>query len=113
LVHALGPVRDPAAADLEIADAELREELRNAAVDHRRQLAQHRKRMAGRMDRDELIENVAAGLVAAEGVDRDRRIERLRFFVERMELRAAEILAVRLGGEHAAAKAQLRDRAPQ
>ena len=61
----------------------------NAAKHHRRQLAQHRKRMTAGMQANKLIENFAARLVAAKRVNGQRRVELLRLFVERIVFRAA------------------------
>src|SRR6185295_16626176 len=69
-VHALRPIRQPAAADFQIADAQLRKHFRNAAEHHCGQLTQHRKGMSGRVQANELIEHLAAWLVAAESMNR-------------------------------------------
>ena len=63
------------------------------------------------MQANKLIEHFAARLVAAKRMDRNRRIQSLRLFVQRIEFRAAEVFAVRLRGQHAAAKPKLGDRA--
>src|ERR1051325_2954054 len=65
--------------------------------------------MAGRVQTDELVEEFTARFVAAEGVNRYRRIQPLGFFIEGIKLRAAEILPVRLRRQHPAAKTELGD----
>src|SRR5262245_4126835 len=69
--------------------------------------------MAGGMNAYELVEDFAARLVPAERMDGKRNIEPLRFFIQRIELSAGEVSAVRLGGEHASNQIKLGDRAPK
>ena len=69
--------------------------------------------MAGRVDGDELIEDLAARLVAAERVNRERGVQLLCLFVEWKVLGCAEVLPMPLGGQHAPDQAQFSDRVPQ
>src|SRR5688500_16613412 len=63
--------------------------------------------MAGRVETDELVEDLGAGFVAAEGMNGYRRVQTLRLFVDRIELGAAEILTMRLCRKHSATESQL------
>src|SRR5687767_1744809 len=111
VVHALHPVRGPAAPGLEEREAQVREALGDALEDHRRELPHLAERVRAGVGLDELREQLDAG--AAEGrsggVDADHHVEPLRRLVDRREARVAEQVAT-VSGQHGAREPELAHR---
>ena len=115
LVHALEPVRHPAASGLHPADAQIGEAFRYAGEHHADHVAEEADRKTEGVDLDEALVVVGGEVVDAlgGGVDGEHDAEALRLLVEREVLRASERRVRADGREHRAGVPALGDGAAQ